>query len=128
MCPPAQRTDNFDPSRVDAIVTAISTEIPRIEHRHHGRAPKATRTIWHDDVLVCVLDGVFTEAEQGLVAAGEFERVRRKRLERRDGLEPTYRALVETLTGRPVRAYMTEVAPEDVAFEAFMLGPPPGRS
>jgi hypothetical protein len=33
---------------------------------------------------------------------------------------PTFRALIETLARRPVRTYMTEVGPEDVALEVFI--------
>jgi hypothetical protein len=39
----------------------------------------------------------------------------------RDVREPTYRALVKTLTGRSVSAYLSEVDATGVAFEAFVL-------
>ena len=38
-----------------------------------------------------------------------------------DVLEPIYKALVETLTGRGVRAYMSEVDEKGIVFEAFIL-------
>jgi uncharacterized protein YbcI len=115
--------ENGDRERIDAAVVAISDEIRKIQTLHHERGPATARTVWHEDVVVCVLEEVFTAAEEALVEEGHFAEVRRARLADRDALEPTYRALIETVTDRPVRAYMTEVVEEGVAFEAFMLGP-----
>jgi uncharacterized protein YbcI len=112
-----------DQGRIDAAVAAISDEIRKIQTLHHERGPASARTVWHEDVIVCVLEEVFTPAEEALVGEGRFAEVRRARLADRDALEPTYRALIETVTDRTVRAYMTEVVEEGVAFEAFMLGP-----
>jgi uncharacterized protein YbcI len=107
----------------DGAVAAISAEIRKIQRLHHERGPATARTVWHEDFVVCVLEEIFTPAEQELVGVGRFAEVRAARLADRDALEPTYRALIETVTGRSVRAYMTEVVEEGVAFEAFMLGP-----
>jgi uncharacterized protein YbcI len=111
-----------DLSRDEVVIAAIGVEIRQIQALHHGHIPTSARTIWHEDIVVCLLQGIFTPAETDRVADGEFAGVRTERLGRRDALEPIYRALVETLTGRPVRAYMSEVGPDDVAFEAFVLG------
>jgi len=105
------------------VLEAISREIGETYARGHGPPAAATRTVWHEDVVACVLDGVFTAAEREAVESGRFERMRAERLARHAPLAPSFRALVETLTKRPVRAYMTEVGPEDVAFEVFILGP-----
>jgi uncharacterized protein YbcI len=102
---------------------AISREVVRIHARSFGHTPSRSETVWHDDVLVCTLEGVLTEPERALVGIGRFDRVRGDRLALHEALEPTYRALIETLTGRPVRSYMSDVNVEDLAFEVFMLGP-----
>jgi len=104
-----------------AALDAISREIGEIHARGHGRPPTAAKTVWNEDVVVCVLDGVLTDAERELVENGRFEWMRGERLAHHEPLAPTFRALIETLTRRPVRAYMTEVGPEDVAFEVFIL-------
>jgi uncharacterized protein YbcI len=104
-----------------AALEAISRGIGEILARGHERAPDAARTVWNDDVVVCVLDGVLTDSERELVGSGHFESMRAERLARHEPLAPSFRALIETHTGRPVRAYMTEVGPEDVAFEVFIL-------
>jgi uncharacterized protein YbcI len=110
-----------DPRSSAAAVDVISREIAQIYSRGHERAPDAARTVWNDDVVVCVLDGVLTEGERKLVAQGRFEWMRAERLARHETLAPGFRAAIERLTERPVRAQMTEVGPEDVAFEVFIL-------
>lgn len=111
-----------DPRSDEVVIAAIGVEIRQIQALHHGHMPTSARTIWHEDIVVCVLQGIFTPAEAGRVVDGGFAGIRAERLDRRDALEPIYRALVETLTSRPVRAYMAEIGPDDVAFEAFVLG------
>lgn len=117
MCSLSERVQ----SSTAAAAEAISLEIVEIHSRGHGRAPDAAQTVWNDDVVVCVLDGVLTESERMLVENGRFEWMRAERLARHEPLAPSLRALAESVTRRPVRAYMTEVGPEDVAFEVFIL-------
>lgn len=109
--------------RPEEIGTAISGEIAHIHTRIFGQPPGSSRTVIAEDFVICILERVFTTPEHTLVAAGRFDRVRSDRQALRGGLEPAFRALVETLTRRPVRAYMTEISPEDAAFEAFVLAP-----
>jgi uncharacterized protein YbcI len=109
------------PQATPAVLDAISAEIGEVHARGHGRSPDAAKTVWNEDVVVCVLDGVLTDGERELVDDGRFEWMRAERLARHEPLAPNFRALIETLTKRPVRAYMTEVGPEDVAFEVFIL-------
>jgi uncharacterized protein YbcI len=111
----------IDPRPGAAAADAISRGIVEIHARGHGCAPAAAKTVWNDDLVVCVLDGVLTDGERELVGDGRFESMRAERLARHQPLAPGLRALLETLTGRTVRAYMTEVGPEDVAFEVFIL-------
>jgi uncharacterized protein YbcI len=115
-----QMTDTGSPA-TPAALDSISREIGQIHARGHGQMPARVKTVWNEDVVVCVLDGVLTGSEQELVAGGRFEGMRVERLARHEPLAPNFRALVEAETRRPVRAYMTEVGPEDVAFEVFIL-------
>ena len=110
-----------DPLATPGVLDSISHGIGEGHARGHGRAPATARTVWNEDVVVCVLEGVLTDEERELAANGRFEWMRAERLARHQPLAPTFRALIERLTGRPVRAYMTEVGPEDVAFEVFIL-------
>jgi uncharacterized protein YbcI len=107
----------------EEILTAISDGVVRVHSLHAGAAPAGARVAWDDDWVVCMLEGALTEPERTLVAAGRFDRVRADRQALRVALEPTLRALVETLTGRPVRAYLSEVSTDGGCFEAFVLAP-----
>jgi uncharacterized protein YbcI len=111
----------LDPHWEEEVIAAISREVARIHARNFGSCPERPEVTWQDDFLVCMLDDALTEAEWRLVDQGRFDRVRADRRALHDVLEPTYKALVETLTGRGVRAYMSEVDAKGVAFEAFIL-------
>jgi uncharacterized protein YbcI len=113
------------PAPREGLIAAISGEIAQVHTRIFGQAPGNARTLIAEDFVVCVLERVFTAPERTLVAAGRFDRVRNDRQAVRGALEPTFVALIETITRRPVRAYMTEISPDDAAFEAFVLAPSP---
>lgn len=113
--------------RQDEALAAISREISRIHAHNFGSRVTSVETVWEDDFLLCTLDDALTEAELQLIEHGHLDRVRADRRALHDPLEPTYRALVETLTGRGVRAYMSEVDPRGTAFEAFVLTRAAGR-
>jgi uncharacterized protein YbcI len=102
-------------------ISAISREVARIHTSQFGSRVANPETSWHDDFLICMLENALTEAELAMVASGRFDRVRSDRRALHDVLEPTYKALVETLTGRGVRAYMSEIDAQGVAIEAFIL-------
>jgi uncharacterized protein YbcI len=112
----------YSQSERDPVLAAISNEVGRIHGRCSGRVPESVRTVWNEEFVVCVLEGVLTEPERGLIREGRLDRVRGDRRALRAALEPPLRALIETITGRPVRAYLSEIDPEDIGFEAFMLG------
>jgi uncharacterized protein YbcI len=108
--------------RSEATVEALSREVLRIHARTFGCSPTKAATTWDEGVIVCQLEGVLTTPERVLVLGGRFDRVRSDRLALREALEPSYRALVETLTGRPLRAYITDINADEIAFEVFVLG------
>ncbi len=56
---------------VGPVVADISNEIVRMVREHFGKGPTQAKTIWHDDVVVAVLRGGFTTAEQTLYRAGK---------------------------------------------------------
>lgn len=102
-------------------MAAISREVSRIHASNFGSEPGNVEVTWEDDFLICMLEEALTEPERRLIERGRFDRVRADRRALHDALEPTYKALVETLTGRAVRAYMSEIDQKGIAFEAFIL-------
>lgn len=111
----------------ETAVSAISREVLRTHAHHFGSSPTSAEVTWQEDFLVCLLEDALTETEVRLVGRGGFDRVREDRRALHDVLEPTYKALVETLTGRAVCVYMSEVDPRGLAVEAFILDRPGGR-
>lgn len=104
----------------------ISKDIVKLISAFTGRGPTKARTTLNTNFATVVLEDALTRAERSLVAAGEHDSVRRQRgifnrLMRDDAVE-----IVERATGRRVRAYLTDVAPEaDVAMFAFVFDPQP---
>jgi uncharacterized protein YbcI len=113
--------------RTGEIDARISEEIVRVYLDFHGRGPSRARTRRHEDLVICVLDDVFGPAEQTLVEAGHFERVRSNRLALHERIEPLLRATVEAATGAEVLACIGQVAANGLAVEVFLIAsaPPP---
>lgn len=104
-----------------SIVAAIAREIVRIHARYYGRGPTKAKAIWRGDIVVVVLEEIFTQGELLLTEARRFEQVRTNRQAFQDQVEPLFRQAVEQATGRRVRAFLSQVAEEGVAAEVFVL-------
>jgi uncharacterized protein YbcI len=105
-------------------VAAISREIVQIHSQFYGRGPTKAKTIWRDEIIVCVLEEIFTKAEQLLVERGRFGEVRAQRIAFQDEVGPLFRGSVERITGRRVDSFLSQVSSDGVAAEVFVLGPP----
>jgi len=108
--------------RGSSLVAEISREIVRIHARFYGRGPTKAKTVWRDEIVVCILEDLFTKAEQLLVDGGRFEDVRAHRTAFQDEVEPLFRGCVEAVTGRRVQSFLSQVAIDGVASEVFVLG------
>lgn len=116
------RTDTREPGQ-RSIVAELSREIVRVYSRFYGRGPTKARTVFHNDMIVTVLEEIFTRAEQVLVDAGQFDRVRANRQALQDEVGPLFCQVAESVTGRRVRAFLSQVTEEGVAVEVFVLAP-----
>jgi uncharacterized protein YbcI len=104
--------------RVDA---DISREIVRIHAHYYGRGPTRAKTYVNDDVVLCVLGEIFTPSEEMLIEAGRFNEVRTNRMAFQDTVEPIMRESVEKLTGRSVASFLSQISPQGMASEVFVL-------
>ncbi len=91
-----------------------------------GRGPTKARTTLNTNLAVVVVDDTLTKAETNLVAAGEIESV----LQQRHTFDRTMRAeavaAIKQETGRRVRAYLSDIAPEAaVGAHVFVFEPEP---
>jgi uncharacterized protein YbcI len=104
------------------VAAEISTALVRLVREHVGKGPTQAKTLLHDDVVVTVLRGGFTQAEKTLYKAGRGDVVDESRRAMQDVLEREMRATVERLTGRRVAAFMSANHHEpDASVEIFLL-------
>jgi uncharacterized protein YbcI len=104
-----------------SVVAAVSRQIVGIYADYYGRGPTRAKTIWRDEVVVCILEDVFTRAEKLLVDGGRFDQVRLNRQAFQDQIEPLFHQVVEGATGRRVAACLSQVNRNGVAAEIFTL-------
>jgi uncharacterized protein YbcI len=105
-------------------VAAISREIVKIHSEFFGRGPTKAKTIWRDEIVVCLLEEIFTKAEKLLVDHGRFAEVRAHRIAFQDEVAPLFRSSVEKVTGREVKSFLSQVSADGCAAEVFVLGGP----
>jgi uncharacterized protein YbcI len=95
----------------------------RIYKEIFGRGPTRVRADWagHDAVL-CTLEDSLTVAERKMVEVGEHQRLRETRMFFQNVCEDDFRASVERITGRNVRAFVSGIDTDtDVSSEVFYL-------
>ena len=88
-----------------------------------GRGPTTARTEFAGpDIVICSLENTFTPAERSLAEMGEHQRLRDTRMYFQAATSDKFREIIERLTGRKVRAFISGLdAEEDVCAEVFYL-------
>lgn len=107
----------------DSIRAEISREMVRLYKELFGRGPTKARTEFAGpDIVVCSLENSFTPAERSLAEMGEHQRLRDTRMYFQAATADKFREIVERLTGRKVRAFVSGLdAGKDVCSEVFYL-------
>jgi uncharacterized protein YbcI len=105
----------------------ISRGIVAIFKRHLGRGPTSARTYVNDDVITVILEDNLTSIEHTLIDSDRGEVVNDMRRGYQSAVREEIVRLVETATGRRVKAFMSDhsVLP-DYAVECLILEPLPG--
>lgn len=106
------------------LASAISNGVVRLLRDYTGRGPTRARTHIGEDLVSVVLEDTLTKGERSLVRDGETTLVLNARHAYQRTMGPDLIALVERLTGRKVRAFLSDnhIDP-DVAVESFVLEP-----
>jgi uncharacterized protein YbcI len=100
----------------------ISREIVRLQAEYYGKGPTRARTYIVDDLVVVVLEESFTRAEKTLVERGEREAIQHIRRRFQQHMADSFTSVVEQVTGRKVRVFLSETDIEqDVSVETFLL-------
>ncbi|MEA2375624.1 MAG: hypothetical protein QOD53_2087 [Thermoleophilaceae bacterium] len=103
----------------------LSNEMVRLYKELFGRGPTKSRTNFAGpDVVLCTLENSLTRAEQNMIKLEEHQRVRDVRTFFQHSAEAEFVSVVERVTGRKVRAFVSGTdTRRDVSSEVFYLEP-----
>ena len=110
----------------DALLAAVSESMVALHERYHHRKPMTVKThLLGDEMLACVMHGVYTEVEKTMIETHGQTVVRETRSAFLIAMEHRLIAEVENLSGRHVTHFMSDhhVGP-DLEIKLFMLAPP----
>jgi uncharacterized protein YbcI len=107
------------------LLVAVSDGVVRLQRNFSGKGPTTCKAYWAGaDILVVMLSGGFTAAEQTLFEGGHGQSVRESRMKLQDTLEARMTEMIEELTGRQVVAFMNASHQEpDLSAAVFVLEP-----
>jgi uncharacterized protein YbcI len=102
----------------------ISNAISRLHKDFVGRGPTNSRTTIDGNLVVCLLEGGYTRAEQTLTANDKSDVVHAGRLGLQGAMRQAMIAAVEQTTGRRVYSFMSANDLEQgLQVEVFVLTP-----
>jgi uncharacterized protein YbcI len=108
-----------------ALLEAVTDALVALHQRYHQRAPVTAKSqLMGEDLMVCVLGGVYTDVEKTLIELERAPIVRENRSAFQIATRARFIDVVERLSGRQVLQFMSthHVGP-DLEVELFMLGP-----
>ena len=109
----------------DALLVAVTDAMIALHERYHHRAPVTAKTLLlGDDLLACVLGGVYTDVEKTMIELQRMTIVQETRSAFQNTMQHKFIAAVESLSGRSVLAFISNhhVGP-DMEIELFVLRP-----
>src|SRR3954462_3919024 len=107
----------------DELLGAVADGMSALHERHSRRPPGSTHCrLMGDDLLACVLGGVYTDVEKTLIELERDPIVRENRSAFQAAMEPRFVEAVERLSGRRVVHFISShhVGP-DLEIELFFL-------
>jgi uncharacterized protein YbcI len=104
---------------------ALTRAIVRHNAQFTGRGPSRARAFYNGNVLVVMLEGTLTPAEESLVADGKAELVLQTRREVQLTMRPALVRMVEELSGCRVTAFLSDTHLDpNLVSEVFVLDKP----
>ena len=113
------------PLHGNSLLSAVTAAMVALHERYHHRAPVTAKTLLlSDEVLVCVLGGVYTDVEKTMIELQRDTIVRETRSEFQNAMQHKFIDAVEQLSGRYVVDFVSShhVGP-DMEIELFILAP-----
>jgi uncharacterized protein YbcI len=114
----------------EALLDAVTDAMVALHERYHHRAPVTAKSLLlGDDLLACVLGGVYTDVEKTMIELQRSTIVRETRSAFQAAMQHRFIAAVEQLSGRDVLAFISNhhVGP-DIEIELFVLEPEVGAA
>jgi len=109
----------------EPLLAAVTDAMVALHQRYHHRAPVTAKSLMlSDDLLACVLGGVYTDVEKTMIELQRSTVVQETRSAFQKAMQQKFIDAVEQLTGRHVLAFISNqhVGP-DIEIELFMLHP-----
>lgn len=105
--PPVRTADDGPGPTTGSRSLEISNAISRLHKEFVGRGPTNSRTTIDGDLVVVLLEGGYTRAEQTLTANDNADLVAAGRLGLQDAMRQAMTAAVEETIGRRVHSFMS---------------------
>jgi uncharacterized protein YbcI len=110
----------------EELLFAVTEAMVLLHQRYHQRTPVTAKTqMLGDDLLACVLGGVYTDVEKTMIELQRSTVVQETRSAFQITMQHKFIDQIERLSGRNVLAFISNqhVGP-DIEIELFMLSPP----
>ncbi len=114
------------PLHGEALLLAVTESMVALHERYHHRAPVSARTqMLGDDLLACVMAGVYTDVEKTMIELQRGPIVQETRSAFQNAMQRKFIDAVERLSGRDVLAFISNhhVGP-DIEIELFLFNKP----
>jgi uncharacterized protein YbcI len=108
------------------LLSAVTAAMVALHERYYHRTPVTAKTqMLGDDLLACVLGGVYTDVEKTMIELQRSTVVQETRSAFQTAMQHRFIEKVEGLSGRDVLAFISNhhIGP-DIEIELFMLAPP----
>jgi uncharacterized protein YbcI len=109
----------------DELLAAVTDAMVGFHQRYHHRKPVTAKSLMlGDDLLACVLSGVYTDVEKTMIEIQHSTIVQETRNAFQDAMQGKFINAIQALSGRHVLAFVSNhhVGP-DVEIELFFLSP-----
>ena len=109
----------------DALLVAVTEAMVALHQRYHHREPISAKSLLlGDDLLACVMGGVYTDVEKTMIELQRSTIVQETRNAFQEAMRDRFISQIQRLTGRNVMAFISNhsVGP-DIEIELFFLTP-----
>jgi uncharacterized protein YbcI len=109
----------------DELLAEVTEAMVGFHERYHHRKPVTAKSLMlSDDLIACILGGVYTDVEKTMIEIQRSTIVQETRNAFQDAMKDKFINAVEDLSGRRVLAFISNhhVGP-DIEIELFFLAP-----